>query len=64
MVLAGQFKRACAVGLVSAAIAAFTFKVPDGAKKVGFDGLSAIDEVPPGLIRKNAMSRATPAGLL
>jgi hypothetical protein len=30
---------------------AFTFKAPDGAKKVEFDGLSAIDEVPPGVIK-------------
>jgi hypothetical protein len=30
---------------------AFSFKAPDGAKKVEFDGLSAIDEVPPGLIK-------------
>jgi hypothetical protein len=30
---------------------AFTFKAPDGAKKVGFDSLSAIDEVPPGVIK-------------
>jgi hypothetical protein len=30
---------------------AFTFKAPDGAKKVEFDKLSAIDEVPPGLIK-------------
>jgi hypothetical protein len=37
--------------LVSAAIAAFAFKAPDGAKKVGFDGMSAIDEVPPALIK-------------
>jgi hypothetical protein len=30
---------------------AFTFTAPEGAKKVDFDGLSAIDEVPPGLIK-------------
>jgi hypothetical protein len=30
---------------------AFTFTAPDGAKKVEFDGLSAIDEVPPGVIK-------------
>jgi hypothetical protein len=30
---------------------AFTFKAPDGAKKVEFDSLSAIDEVPPGVIK-------------
>ena len=30
---------------------AFTFKAPDGAKKVEFDRISAIDEVPPGLIK-------------
>ena len=30
---------------------AFTFKPPDGAKKVEFDSLSAIDEVPPGVIK-------------
>jgi hypothetical protein len=29
----------------------FTFKTPEGAKKVEFDSLSAIDEVPPGLIK-------------
>jgi hypothetical protein len=30
---------------------AFTFKAPDGAKKVEFDSLSAVDEVPPGIIK-------------
>jgi hypothetical protein len=30
---------------------AFTFKASDGAKKVEFDSLSAIDEVPPGVIK-------------
>ena len=30
---------------------AFTFKAADGAKKVEFDSLSAIDEVPPGVIK-------------
>jgi hypothetical protein len=30
---------------------AFTYKAPDGAKEVVFDGLSAIDEVPPGVIK-------------
>ena len=30
---------------------AFAFKAPDGARKVEFDSLSAIDEVPPGLIK-------------
>jgi hypothetical protein len=30
---------------------AFTYKPADGAKKVEFDGLSAIDEVPPGVIK-------------
>jgi hypothetical protein len=30
---------------------AFTYKAPDGAKKVEFDNLSAIDEVPPGVIK-------------
>jgi hypothetical protein len=31
---------------------AFTFNPPDGAKKVDFDSLSAVDEVPPGVIMR------------
>ena len=29
----------------------FTYTAPEGAKKVEFDSLSAIDEVPPGVIK-------------